>query len=561
MDEIKIRIIPNLNHTYTIDDPYVGLIFYTKDTDHYYRVTTVKEINALNTNGNKVIEYIIDTYTDFNSENSGSGIVLLTNAEYNNLTTKDPNVLYGITDAEINMLPGFSSLDANKVLAVKDDGNTIEWVSISTSSNDNTDLTLYQTKQDDTLQTTAKSIVPAINELKNLLQNIGLRLSTLEADADIVYSAIVPSVSTINVNEGSNTSFNVTLSQAPNSTQYVSLSVSGDAASNVALSKDFLTFTNTNWNTPQTVTVSTTVNDDYANKVCTVTLSSNSTINAAVTINVINVDNTTTVVDNKLDYSDNYITLSSGLLSNKISGGYNYYSTSNIAYAYAKVALNTLEATTSYICIYDAIITSGRCTAAVFKNDTDFGSVSETLFPNTYNGTRVAMFKTDASALDMYSIRMYLTSSASMPNVDVTNLRVYKTNDYMCSIFKALNNGAFIPNKFEYTGEVTTYIDNTAIYLFNNNIAGYQNIAYTIDNVNSGNYRISYDLEIIKEAQHYVLVNDNLLGSIKLATGTYLVDEAFVHSGGSLKVIFAVTQAGGISNSKIKISNIRLTEI
>lgn len=75
MKEIKIYEIPNIDFIERIDDPYIGMIFYVSDIDTYYSVKTLKEINAINMKGSKVVEYVIDEYADFGTgSGGGSGL-------------------------------------------------------------------------------------------------------------------------------------------------------------------------------------------------------------------------------------------------------------------------------------------------------------------------------------------------------------------------------------------------------------------------------------------------------------------------------------------------------
>ena len=78
---------------------------------------------------------------------------------------------------------------------------------------------------------------------------------------------ITLSEGTLNLNEGSTVTYNVVLDTQPTSDVTVTPSSSGDADVTVS---DALTFSNSNWNTPQTVTVSAAEDSDASNDAATI---------------------------------------------------------------------------------------------------------------------------------------------------------------------------------------------------------------------------------------------------------------------------------------------------
>ncbi|MBI3857013.1 MAG: PQQ-dependent sugar dehydrogenase [Planctomycetes bacterium] len=100
---------------------------------------------------------------------------------------------------------------------------------------------------------------------------------------------IITSATSMNVNEGSSAGFTVRLAIAPAANVTVSVArSSGDT--DVSPSPTSLTFTPSNWNTPQTVTVSAAQDPDSSNDGATITCSSSGLTSQNVTITVIDDD-------------------------------------------------------------------------------------------------------------------------------------------------------------------------------------------------------------------------------------------------------------------------------
>ena len=101
---------------------------------------------------------------------------------------------------------------------------------------------------------------------------------------------IVTNVSSLSVNEGSDSTFTVSLDKTPTSNAVITLSSTNG---NCSLSPSTLTFTSDNYNKPQTVTV-TGIQDSnsYSNKTDTVTLISsiNDIASKSVNVTIINID-------------------------------------------------------------------------------------------------------------------------------------------------------------------------------------------------------------------------------------------------------------------------------
>lgn len=141
---------------------------------------SLKSVDAISLNGKKLSE-------------------LMTKAEYENINVKDPDTIYLIEDDSTNtIIPDYSTPDANKILAVNASGTALAWINAPTGeggsgltveqinqlqaayqhsqsphvqASDIPNISGLQPKTDNGLATTDKTIVGAINEVKNDLDN------------------------------------------------------------------------------------------------------------------------------------------------------------------------------------------------------------------------------------------------------------------------------------------------------------------------------------------------------------------------------------------------------
>ena len=175
---------------------------------------------------------------------------------------------------------------------------TINNSSITTTSNTvtinyTTDVTLSQVEltKDSSTWITARTFSQAsasfdISSWSNgTYSNCKLRI-TYETVTN--YGQIVLSTSTISLNEGSEGSFTVKLDSAPTSNQVVNLSVNN---SNCSLNKSSLTFTPSNYNETQSVTI-TGAHDSssYSDKTSTITASSDGATSKTISVTIKNID-------------------------------------------------------------------------------------------------------------------------------------------------------------------------------------------------------------------------------------------------------------------------------
>ena len=227
----------------------------------------------------------------------------MTKAEYDALLDKDPNTIYLVDDdSSIISLPEYSSIEANKVLAVNNDGTALAWVNAPSGSGSG--LTTEQANQlttaynhSQTVHVQTSDIPTKLSQLENdlvLVSDSGkkfkLKVSNdgvLSAELCEVYADIIISSNTIVVNESSTNTFTVALNEAPTNNQVVSLSVNNN---NCTLDKTSLTFTSDNY-TNQTVRVTGAHDSNsYEDKSSIITLSSDNVTSKTINVTINNID-------------------------------------------------------------------------------------------------------------------------------------------------------------------------------------------------------------------------------------------------------------------------------
>ena len=99
-----------------------------------------------------------------------------------------------------------------------------------------------------------------------------------------VYGNILLSTNTMTINEGGQGTFTIKLDKQPTNNQIISLAKNNN---DVMLSADTLTFTTSNWNIEQTVTVTVAEDDtDYSNETCIITCVSNNVSAQTITVEI-----------------------------------------------------------------------------------------------------------------------------------------------------------------------------------------------------------------------------------------------------------------------------------
>ncbi len=280
MKEIKIYEIPNIDFIERIDDPYIGMIFYVTDIDAYYSVKTLKEINGINMKGSKVVEYVIDDYADFGTgSGGGSG---LTATQLSNIA-KIPAI-----KATVDALPNnYASKNHNHSeyasSSHRHDASEIDNLP-SGGNGSSIDLSAYATKSE--LNDAIKRIDGMESAGNLVLRDISVGEIFIASDyssSTTTYGNIVLSKSSVTIVEGGSDTFTIKLDKFPSQNQQVSLSVDN---SSVILSKTIFEFTPSNFNVEQSVTITISEDDNYANEIATLTATSSNVPSKTLTINI-----------------------------------------------------------------------------------------------------------------------------------------------------------------------------------------------------------------------------------------------------------------------------------
>ena len=235
----------------------------------------------------------------------------MTKEEYDDINDKDPNIVYLVEDDNsIEGLPSYSTNDANKSLTVSSDGNSIGWSDVTA------DLTDYYTKSeveerianvstggsvDLSSYATISYVDEAVNNIviesgnvsfRPIIENEVFRVINEDNITTITYGSLIVSKTALTVNENETATFTIALDQAPTINQVVNISI---ANSYCRTDKNSLTFTSSNYATPQTITVTGNVDSSYDNKTDTITISSTGVSSKTISVTVINIDVPVTV--------------------------------------------------------------------------------------------------------------------------------------------------------------------------------------------------------------------------------------------------------------------------
>ena len=166
-----------------------------------------------------------------------------TYATKNYVTTEISKAQLGSGGSNVD-LSGFATKDELEGKADKHHNHDGVYVKPSTLNN-------YQLLQDNRLLTSSKNIVEAINELFNLMNQGGGAPSP--TPPTVVYGEIVVSTNSLTMQVGQSTSFTIRLDRQPSSNQVVTVSKNN---TNININPSQLTFTPSNWNNTQVITVS-----------------------------------------------------------------------------------------------------------------------------------------------------------------------------------------------------------------------------------------------------------------------------------------------------------------
>ena len=218
-------------------------------------------------------------------------IVYLTQTQFNALPTKSPECMYVVTDEE----------DSSS------DGTTINLTNYYTKSEINS---TFATKTElNSLKRQLDGNILNFYSGTSLLSSVDLSsLSSGGGDAPVeVYGNIVPSLTTVSIAEGNETTVGITLDNAPTSEQTVNVSVNN---SNCTVSPETLTFTSDNYSTSQNMTIrGTHLSNVYTDQTSVITLSSLNVDSKLINVTITNTDikpdtGTGLTRDNLIYYAD-----------------------------------------------------------------------------------------------------------------------------------------------------------------------------------------------------------------------------------------------------------------
>ena len=241
--------------------------------------------------------YATETYVDnaIDTALDGHTFKFLTQAEYDALETKDPLVEYHITDAaddnniDTSNLASGLSLSGAKLQLKNSSGALIgDPVTLPSGSTSSVDLSNYYKKSETYSKTEVDNAISEISvqggniELVDYVVGSSIKLD----DVIINYGNIVTSVTSLAGNEATSTSFTVKLDSAPDVNQTVEVKC-GDAY--VTVTPSTLTFTPSNYSTPQTVTVQILENPSYVNWSSVIYVSSTDVATKSITVNATNI--------------------------------------------------------------------------------------------------------------------------------------------------------------------------------------------------------------------------------------------------------------------------------
>ena len=199
-------------------------------------------------------------------------IVYLTQAQFNALPTKSPECMYVVTDEE----------DSNS------DGTTVNLTNYYTKSETNSTFATKTELNNFKLRLNGK--VLSLYSGSSLLSSVDLSsLSSGGGDAPVEgYGNIIPSLTTVNIEEGNEITVGITLDNAPTNEQVVNVSVNN---SNCTVSPETLTFTSDNYSTSQSIKITGAhLSSVYTDQTSVITLSSLNVNSKLINVTITNID-------------------------------------------------------------------------------------------------------------------------------------------------------------------------------------------------------------------------------------------------------------------------------
>lgn len=237
-----------------------------------------------------------------------------------NITLSSPNVEDKIVSVNVANIDSYGEIEVNNTSLIFNEGTSKTFtVKLSKAPTKNQTVTLSYEGNDITLNRTSLTFTPGnynvprtitINSIHDEThykdKNVNILLTSPYVGNKVInatiknidispekFGNIVTSTNTLNVNENGSVTFTVKLDQAPTNNQIINLSTNNN---NITLDKTSLTFTPSNYNTTQTVTVRGAHDgSSFDNKTSVITLSNDNVNNSTINVTIVNTDKHTIV--------------------------------------------------------------------------------------------------------------------------------------------------------------------------------------------------------------------------------------------------------------------------
>ena len=233
-----------------------------------------------NATDRKLVDYLY--FGKYNNNNNGYNLIQTKTKVIVNPSTETVRVKsVSLSQNSLSINKGkTATLNAN----ISPEGATNKNVTWSTN-NSNVSLTPSALSCEILGSTAGSSVVTITTEDGNKTASCNITIN--EAQTTETYGNIVLSKTSETISENSTTTFTVKLDASPTNNQTVSLSSNN---SDVTLDKNLLTFTSSNYNVEQTVTITVAKDSDYNNDTCKITATSPNVANAYLELTISDVD-------------------------------------------------------------------------------------------------------------------------------------------------------------------------------------------------------------------------------------------------------------------------------
>ena len=276
----SINIESNDEHIATVDK--TSLIF---TADNYYTPQTVTVTGLHDSDSD------IDNMTNIVLSNSNMGNVIIP------ITVKNIDTFYGEIVTNISTLSVNENSTATFTVKLSKKPTNNQVVTLSLNNNNisinKTSLTFtpdnYNTPQTVTItgayngDINDKTCAITLNSSNVSSKTVNVTVKNID-----VYGEIILNKTSLSIDEGNATSFTVQLNAQPTNNQTVNISLENNY---ITVDKTSLTFTPSNYNTPQTIIINGVHDENnYSNRNCNITLSSPYINNKMVSVTINNID-------------------------------------------------------------------------------------------------------------------------------------------------------------------------------------------------------------------------------------------------------------------------------